>query len=258
MKPKILFIDIETSFLTAHTWGLFDQNITPSQLVKDSVILSWSAKWAHEKNVMYMDQRNNKNIKDDTKLILSIWKLLDEADIVVGQNSKRFDIKRLNASFVLLGLGKPSSFRQIDTLEIAKRNFGFPSYKLEYMSEKLCKKYKKLKHKKFPGNDLWLACLNGNKEAWKEMECYNKHDVLCLEELYYVFQNWDSTINFDVYHDNEYSICKCGNDKFVKNGFHYSSTGRYQRWKCTKCKFETRDGVNLLSKEKRDTIKRKI
>lgn len=59
------------------------------------------------------------------------------------------------------------------------------------MTDKFCKKYKKLKHKKFPGHELWKECLKGNKEAWNEMRKYNIHDVLATEELYNVLKQWD-------------------------------------------------------------------
>lgn len=38
------------------------------------------------------------------------------------------------------------------------------------MTDKLCVKYKKLNHSKFPGMELWRECLKGNSEAWTEME----------------------------------------------------------------------------------------
>ena len=50
---------------------------------------------------------------------------------------------------------------------IAKECFGFTSNKLEYMTDKLCKKYKKLKHGKYAGFELWKECLHGNMDAWQ-------------------------------------------------------------------------------------------
>jgi hypothetical protein len=180
---------------------------------------------------------------------------LDEADIVIGQNSKKFDIKKLNARFIINGMTPPSSFRQIDTLEIAKKKFEFTSNKLAYMSEKLCTKYKKLTHSKFPGIELWKECLKGNRAAWKTMEQYNKNDVLATEELYTKLIPWDSTINFSLYSDEDEQICSCGNKEFVKRGFHYTGTGKFQRYKCTKCGAETKSKENLFSKEKKKSLR---
>jgi hypothetical protein len=263
-KPKILLVDIETAPILGHVWGLFDNNVALNQIVKDWHLLSWSAKWLDSKeiiysknrktNIMYQDQSKKQNIEDDKDLALGIWKLLDEADIVIGQNSKRFDIKKLNARFKFHDFQPPSSFRQIDTLVIAKKHFAFTSNKLEYLTDKFCKKYKKLKHKKFPGHELWNQCLKNNKEAWTEMKRYNTHDVLSTEEIYYQLIPWDNTINFNVYHDSLEFICTCGSKKFISKGYHYTSTGKFSRHKCKACGSEIRGTKNLFDKEKRDSL----
>ncbi len=255
-KPKVLLIDIETAPMLGYVWGLWDQNIALNQIFKDWHVLSWSAKWLDSKEIMYMDQRNEADITKDKRILKHIWKLLDEADIVVGQNSKSFDHKKLNARFIQNGMQPPSTYKHIDTLLIAKKHFQFSSNKMEYTSEKLCTKYKKLKHHKFPGFDMWLQCLAGNREAWKEMEKYNKHDVLALEELYYKLMPWDNSINFNLYsNDASAMICSCGHSKFRNRGYYYTGTGKFQRYKCFKCGAESRSRENLFDKEKRKSLR---
>ena len=255
-KPKVLFLDIETAPILASVWGIFDQNIPLNMVESDWHLLSFSAKWRDDKQMIYLDQRKEKNVEDDSKLLKALWVLLDQADIVVGHNVRSFDVKKINARFIANDMQPPSSFKMIDTLSIARKQFGFTSNKLEYLSEKLNTKYKKLKHDKFPGFELWKQCLAGNKDAWKEMEKYNRHDVLALEELFDKLIPWDSSINFNVYHDEEETICKCGSRDFIRNGFFYSSVGRYQRYRCSKCGSEIKDRYNLLSKEKRESLKK--
>jgi hypothetical protein len=102
---------------------------------------------------------------------------------------------------------------------------------------------------------MWKECLAGNVEAWKEMEHYNKFDVLALEELYTKLIPWDNSINFNLYHDSEDHVCKCGSTSFIKNGFYYTSSGKYQKHKCKQCGAEHRDKENLFSKEKRASLK---
>lgn len=258
-KPKILLLDIESSPIISYVWGLHDQNVAINQIKTDWHLLSWSAKWAGDpaSKIMYMDQRNEKNIEDDSKLLKGIWKLLDDCDVVIGQNSKRFDIKKLNARFILNGMQKPSSFKHIDTVQLARKHFGFTSNKLEYLSNNLCKKYVKQKHKKFAGFELWRECLKGNKQAWKEMEHYNKYDVLALEELYNKLLPWDNSLNPNLYTEGITNICSCGSKKIQKNGFAYTDSGKFQRYKCADCGAESRSRVNLLSKEKRKSLNKK-
>lgn len=263
--PKVLLLDIETSPLLSYTWDIWDQNIALNQIQKEWNILSWSAKWLenpktkeiygpHNK-VMYMDQRNEKNIENTSKLLNGIWELIDEADIILTQNGKKFDIKKLNAKFILAGMQPPSSFKQIDTLVIAKKFFAFTSNKLEWMTKKLCTKNKKLDHKKFPGFSLWVECIKGNERAWKEMEVYNKMDIISLQELFWKLIPWDSSINFNIYTTDTVNKCKCGNKSFIKKGFSYSAVGKYQRFRCKQCGAETKDRINLLTKAKKQSIR---
>lgn len=254
-KPKVLLVDIETAPIIGYVWGLWDNNVSLNQIKSDWHLLSWAAKWLDEPKMFYMDQRKAKNIEDDSKILGVIWDLLDEADVVITQNGKAFDQKKLNARFILNGFKPPSSFKHVDTFLIAKKHFAFTSNKLEFMSDKLCTKYKKLKHHRFEGFELWKQCLAGNPKAWKEMEKYNKHDVLTLEELYHKLSPWDSTINFNLYNTTETYRCSCGHTEFYLNGFIYTSTGKFQRYICKKCGKENRDRRNEFSKEKRKSLR---
>lgn len=246
-KPKILIVDIETSPIEAYVWGLWDNNVALNQIVKDWRIISWAAKWLDDKKVMQYDLSGGLDEKD---ILCKLWWLLNDADIVIGQNSKQFDVKKINARFIQHKMKPPSSFQQIDTKLLAKKHFEFTSNSLEYMSDKLCKKYKKLKHKKFPGMELWTECLKGNQKAWKAMAEYNIFDVLATEELYKKLAPWGTGINFNVYYGDEDARCTCGSTEFHKNGYAYSSTGKFQRFYCKKCGSELRSRQNLNKNKK--------
>lgn len=257
--PKVLIFDIETAPIIAHVWGLWENNVGLNQIVADWHVLSWSAKWldAPESEVMYMDQRGVKNIEDDLKILKQIWNLLNTADIVITQNGVKFDQKKLNARFILSDMKKPSTYRHIDTAQIAKRHFAFTSNKLAYMTDKLCTKYKKLtNHGAFPGHELWTQCLKGNPLAWLEMEKYNKYDVLSLEELYHKLIPWDNAIDFSVYTEEEKRVCSCKGETFMKNGFAYTNIAKFQKYICKGCGKEHKGRVNLFSQEKKDSLKK--
>lgn len=255
--PRILILDIESLPLTTYTWALFDQNIPLNMVKEDWSVLSWAAKWLDDPpgKMMYADQRNAKNVRDDKKMLEGIWNLMDEADVVIGQNSNSFDIKKLNARFVMNGMKPPTTFKKIDTKLLAKKHFAFTSNKLEFMAEKINKKYKKLSHKSYPGFSLWLACMAGDKKAWPVLKEYNCHDVLATEELYKVLRAWDN-VNFDAYHDELEHTCVCGNNTFKLNGFAYTATSKVQRFVCKACGKESRSKVNLLDKDKRKSIRK--
>lgn len=227
---KTLILDIETSPMTAFVWELKDQNISTGQIIDDWNILAWSAKWLGDppSKIMYMDQRNSKDIKNDKSLVAAVWTLLDQADIVITQNGKNFDGPKLNARFIAHGLVPPSPYRHLDTYQIVRNAAKFTSNKLEYLTDKLCVKYKKLTHKKFPGLSLWIECLKNNIKAWEEMKKYNIHDVLSTEELYQKIKAWAPANAPKPFETG----CKiCGKNALVKYGIRLG----YQRFNCNEC-----------------------
>lgn len=237
---KVLIFDIETSPMIAYVWGLRDQNISLNQLQSDWYVMAWSAKWLGDpaSKVIYCDQRRAKRIENDREILKPLWKLLDEADVVITQNGKNFDGPKLNARFITHGMKPPSPYKHLDTYQIVRRVAKFTSNKLEYLTNKLCTKYKKLHHKKFPGMSLWTECLAGNKEAWDEMKKYNVHDVLSTEEFYTKIRAWAPAAMTTAYSvQNPTCSCSvCGHKgKMIKQGFTISKKGKYQRWQCQAC-----------------------
>jgi len=256
---KTLIIDIETAPILGNVWSLWKQNVGLNQIERDWYILSYAAKWEGEDEVFYSDKRDTFDDEDDTQLLEEIWKLLDEADIVCGQNSQKFDSKKINARLILNGFKPPSHYRQVDTLLMAKRHFGFTSNKLEYMTDKLCTKYKKLDHGKFAGFNLWKACLAGNLEAWNEMELYNLNDILSTEELYHKLRPWVSNHpNINTYTEGETNLCSCGHDDWKHVGYHCTNLSKFDKFVCNSCGSSQRGRTNLIPKNKRQTLKANI
>lgn len=180
--PKVLILDIETRSLTVKTFGLRDQNIGLEQVVDDGGILCWSAKWLGSNKVFFEE---TKGVKSKEKVILKkLKKLMDEADIIMGQNSQSFDVPVVMGLFLYYGLiDEVREFKQIDTLRMSKSKYKFLSHKLQYMSNKLCE-VKKQTHAKFPGMSLWMEYEAKNPLAFAEMKKYNMADVEATEELF--------------------------------------------------------------------------
>jgi uncharacterized protein YprB with RNaseH-like and TPR domain len=248
-KPKILYVDIETSPVLGHVWALFDQNVGLNQIEKDWAMLSWAANWDGEDKVLYMDNRKEKDPRNDKKILSPLWKLLDAADIVVAHNGRRFDRKKINARLILNGFKPPSPYKLVDTLLEARKIFGFTSNKLEYLSDALTPNQKKLVSKKFVGFELWKECLKGNRAAWNEMERYNKQDIRALKAVYEKIRSWGpSNVLASFQSPGSESCGTCSSSNTVKNGYAFTAAGRYQRYSCKDCGAWTRGGVNLLGK----------
>lgn len=262
--PKVLIFDIETSYLetTIKHWDSHTSDYIPhdKMTIKEWSILSFSAKWLgdNNKNVIYYDNRFKKNKRNDKSIVEKLAKLLDEADIIITKNGKRFDEKMFNARCAKHRINIPSPYKHIDVEQILRRKFKLASYSLDYACEYFDTKHKKLKHGKYPGMSLWDACLDGVIEAWDEMKLYNNHDVFSTEDLYNIVSPWLTIVDFNLYRDdNDPIICNCGNNKLQRRGYSYTTSGRYQRYQCTNCGAWSRGKKNMLTKDKRELLKGK-
>ncbi len=231
---KVLVFDIETSPMLAYVWGRRDQNIAVNQIKKDWYILAWSAKWLGDpaSKIIYYDQRRARKIENDKAILIPLWKLLNEADIVITQNGKNFDCKKVNARFIFHGMKPPRPYEHLDTFQIARSVAQFSSNGLDYLTDKLCTKYKKLKNS---GMSLWDGCLAGKKSSWDEMKRYNIHDVLSTEELYVKLRAWAPKTAPYVYTVTRHSCGVCGKNTMISQGLRVTKTAKYKRLRCTNC-----------------------
>ena len=147
--------------------------------MEEGQILSFSAKWLGGKHITkgWPDYKGyKKGVKNDKEIVKDLWKLLDEAEIVIVQNGRAFDVKYVNSRFLFHGLTPPSPYKVVDTKTEAKRYLRLPSYSLDSM----CEYFgigKKQEHEGFP---LWTKCMAGDEKAWKRMLSYNKNDDILL------------------------------------------------------------------------------
>jgi DNA polymerase elongation subunit (family B) len=224
---KILLLDIETSPNTAHVWGLWQQNVSINQLMESSYVLCYAAKWLGEEDI-YFDSVHQSKPKT---MLKGIHGLLESADAVIHYNGTKFDIPTLNKEFLLTKLLPPSPYKQIDLLRVVRSNFRFPSNKLDYVSQRLGLG-KKHAHE---GHDLWVKCMNGDRDAWKRMEAYNIQDVVLLESLYENLLPWiKNAPNRNLYQDTT-GCPTCSSTRLQKRGTAVSTTGSYQRYQCRDC-----------------------
>lgn len=243
---NVLVLDIETSSMLLGGWGLFNQNYSIEQIERDWNLLSYSAKWVGEDEVYYSDVTE----KTEEEILEELHNLLNVADFVIAHNGRRFDMKKIKARMIIKGMQPFSPVRVIDTLEIAKAEFGFTSNKLQYLTQTLCKSHIKSTHAKFSGYLLWKEFMKGNPEAIEEMRNYNILDVESLEELYFILAPWSTRLpNFDLYTDEELNM-SC----WEHVGYHCTNLGKYDKYRHNMTGQYRRGRKNLISKEKREQL----
>lgn len=226
--PRILSLDIETSPVVAHAWGLFKQNIAINQILERPRTMCFGAKFLDERKVHFYSEFEH-GAED---MFHAAHSLLSEADIVMHYNGDRFDLPRLNTEFVLTGLAPPEPYKSIDLLKVMRGNFAFPSNKLAYISEQLGLAGK-IKHE---GHELWIKCLAGDPKAWAQMKRYNIQDVRLLEEIYDKVRPWiKDHPHHGLYSGIEDSCPNCGSGQLIRRGFARTSVGRFQQYQCKVC-----------------------
>ena len=233
MTAKILILDIETSPNIAYVWGAWKQNVGHNQWLKKFDIMSYAAKWLNSEEIIYEENREG----DDYNLVASLFELLDEADMVVAHNGQKFDLPKIIGRGIVHGFTPPSPYRVLDTLLVARREFGFIQNTLAALCEEMGLALKS-DHKKFPGFELWSECLRGNDEAWEEMREYNIQDIVTLEQLYLrmrpFMRNHPNVVRTPV--DGAIQCPKCGSENIQFRGYYYTAAGLcYRRFRCMDC-----------------------
>lgn len=257
--PRILIADVETSLMLVWTFGTFKQNIPVESIVQDWNLLSFSAKWFGTGPALYQSLRLQRNPVNDFSLCKSLSRILLKTDIVVAHNGRRFDMKKIRARMALNRMPPIPNVRIIDTLLESRKQFGFTSQKLIYLSDKFGPDgMRKNSHGKFPGLELWRQCQTGNQEAWDEMEEYNIPDVLALEGVYAEHRGWyQGAQNLAVFHterDGEHSCPNCGSTHTVKRGLVHTQVSTYQRYNCKTCGGWSRGRIITQSRQDRAHI----
>ena len=256
--PKILLFDIETAPIEALVWRIWKENVGIEQIGHDWYILCWAAKWLGKREMLGSALPDwphfyRQDPRNDKRVCLGLWDLMNEADAVVAHNGDRFDIAKVNARFIAHELDPPDPYQRIDTLKIAKQVFGFTSNKLDHLGRHLGV------GRKIPtgGFELWKGCLDGDEASWEKMVRYNKQDVRLLEDVYLKLRPWSrSHPNWGLYVDSENPVCpKCGGE-VIKKGVETTKTNMssYQRYRCKDCGAPSRGRTMTMDKDQRSRL----
>lgn len=251
---KVLIFDIETSPLVAYTWSKWQQNINDDDIIKDWSILCFSAKWLFEEKVYSFKMTKEELAKlDDSRMATELWKMLDEADIVIAHNGQKFDIKKANTKFIQHRLNLPSSYQVIDTLLHARKKFSMTSNRLDFLGE-----YLKVGRKLDTPKGMWREIMNGNYDMLKKMSKYCDQDVRLLEEVYLEMRPYiQPHPNMGLYVTTDAHACtSCGSENISKTGKTYDTTvNRYDSMRCDDCGSLMRSKQSILTlKERKKTL----
>jgi len=231
--PNVLLLDIETLPMEVYVWGLYKQRINPDNVIQDWSLLSWAAKWLFHNEIESEILTPKEAVaRNDLRITEKLWTLIEKADIIIAHNGVNFDIRGINARFILNGLSKPSPYQVIDTLTISRRMFKFSSHKLDYLGKIMANK-----RKIETDFQLWIDCLKGKKESLDYMQKYNIEDVNLLEEVYLELRGWmPSHPNMSLYAETTKELCPiCLSKNITSTGDYVTQASIFTSMRCNNC-----------------------
>lgn len=221
---KILCIDIEWSPATAYVWKMWDENITPDQLIDEGGLLCFCAHWLGDKKFMFFSEWTD----GKEGMAKAAFDLLNEADAVVTYNGDRYDLPKLRGHLLLSGFNDVPPPTSIDLIKTVKK-LGFVMNRLAYIAP-LLRVGQKLKHEGF---QLWRSVLEGDPKAQKRMEKYCVQDVRVLVGLY---QKIKPFIKDHPHMGDEKGACgSCGSNHVQQRGWRRTKYFKVQRLQCQSC-----------------------
>jgi len=235
---KTLYFDIETTPILGYSFGTYQVNIL--DVKQDTGLLCFAYQFDDEKIQVFSRRKYT-----EKQLAKRLWKLFNEADVIIGHNGDKFDIKMSNMFFLRHGLTPPSPYKSVDTLKLARRYFKFTQNKLDYLGKIMFNE-----RKQTTGLQLWFDCMAGDVVALKKMEDYNVQDIVLLKKVHIELRGWHTgSPNGNLYNGTSHKCPICsGNTQ--KRGFAYTRVSKYQRYQCTgDCKgWSTGERVPLENK----------
>lgn len=252
-SARVLSFDIETAPMLSYHWGLWNQNIYIDNVHKDWCILTWAAKWIFEDKV-YSERISPDEVieRDDKRIVKSLWNLLDQADIVIAHNAKKFDVRVANARFLKHGLKPPSHYQVVDTLKVARKQFRLMSNKLD----DICT-YMGIEGKMETPKGLWKKAVEGDQEAIYIMDEYCVQDVKILEDVYFELRAWikpHPNLNLLEDPDGANKCPTCTSPNLSYDGDYVTYANRFHNFRCGDCGALSRSRVNSTGKETRDVL----
>lgn len=240
-KVKFLYYDIETTLAVSYHFRQWKVDLPQKQKIKESHLLAHAWAWNNDEvqsSILTVDEVLK---SDPERLVLEAWALFDNADIICAHNSKKFDIKKVNAYFLQYGLPPPSHYKVIDTLQIAKQMFNLPFNSLAYLAEFLGVEQKI----DTGGVDLWIGCDRGDQDSLDKMQEYNEGDITTLRAVHQKLIGWSNNgVNIALYNKDHDVLCThCGSDNIqvIEGKVATTVQRQYQLYRCHDCGALQRD-----------------
>lgn len=215
---KVLFFDIETSNLAANF----------------GYMLCLGYKWGGQKRTKIISIRNSPTFEDDPTNDLYILEqfrpVVEEADILVGHYSTRFDYPFIQTRCLFHGVEPfPTDAKHIDTWRIARNRLKFNSNRLASLAAHIG-----AGEKTIVDGRAWVKGMAGHIPSLRYIEEHCKIDVEVLERVYAKIAAFRPTTSGPKLAVNG-NCPTCGSTNIIKRGLVKTVKRRTQRFSCNDC-----------------------
>lgn len=231
---KTLMVDIERlpGTFAADFWDLNafkGRRIHPDSVTTWPSTVCFAAGWYGEKRTAFH------SVWDDGADAMheAAFAMYDQADLVITYNGIGFDNKHFASGWTERGMGRPSPWKDIDLLRVARQSHGWESKTLDSVCKRLGVANKSDKYQV----SVARAAVAGDKAMQRKLKRYNVNDVVILGAVYERLMPWiKGHPHVAPIRGTSTNLCpRCGSDNVERNGTYSPAVYVYAAWKCCTC-----------------------
>lgn len=240
---EIWTIDIERFPRIEYSWSAkkYSKFTPESFLVEDGRMISFAAKKLRGPTLFSSEYHHGRE-----EMLNTLWHILNRADIVIGWNSRRFDVPHMDGELRDAGYKPYVPFKQIDLYASVRARFNYDYNTMKSVVKRWGLDEEKMENEGF---GLWRRCMQNEKEAWDIMRLYNIQDVKSGEAAYLSNLAWlsGSIPNLGLWSDATKACPACGSSDVVEDGTTPTGVSRFVAYRCESCGYRARGKEKVAS-----------
>lgn len=234
MSARQLIFDIERIPMRTKSLAAWDmkslqyRRLSPDDIERWARTICLAYRWVGEKRTHFIAEWQEGRFE----FLLKASELLDEADVIIGHNSKGFDYPHLVGEFLLEDVPQPSPVKHFDTLLLLRRHANFEANHLDTVDKRFGFSGKTDKYR----IELAEAAAAGDVKAQRRIERYNKGDIAATARVREKLLSL-SDVNLGLFADDPTRpVCTaCESTNLQRRGYAVKQALRYPRWHCQDC-----------------------
>jgi DNA polymerase elongation subunit (family B) len=226
---KRIFYDVEISPCTAWVWRTGKQQITHKQILSPNKIicLAWEEETTKKGGILYWDDN-----QDDKEIVEAFQEIAANYDMVIGQNSDKFDNRHVAARLAYHSSKPLHISTSEDTYKQTKKSLALPAYNLDYLGN-----YFGVGRKVKVDADLWIdVVFKNDRTKLLQMGKYCKQDVKLDKAVWKrLYPYVEHKTNYAALNNDPRMCPRCGSTHIEYRGYQYNKLGVKRQVHCLEC-----------------------